>query len=105
MARTWNSHCLSRLAKPCQVQRLTFPTPGGTVSLKIPAGSSGGRRLRVKGQGVQSKSGVPGDLFVELQIKLPVAAEASGELPEEVKQAVSSIESLYLEPVRDNIVW
>ena len=84
---------------------IDIPTPGGTVSLKIPAGSSSGRRLRVKGQGVQSKSGSPGDLFVELQIKLPVVAEAIDELPEEVKQAVSSIESLYLEPVRDNIVW
>lgn len=84
---------------------IDIPTPGGTVSLKIPAGSSSGRRLRVKGQGVQSKSGSSGDLFVELQIKLPVAAEAIDELPEEVKQAVSSIESLYLEPVRDNIVW
>ncbi len=84
---------------------IDIPTPGGTVSLKIPAGSSSGRRLRVKGQGVQNKSSSSGDLFVELQIKLPVAAEAIDELPEEVKQAVSRIESLYLEPIRDNIVW
>ncbi|QEG00071.1 Curved DNA-binding protein [Stieleria maiorica] len=47
------------------------PTPSGVVSLNIPAGSSGGRKLRLKGQGIPSKSGASGDLIVQLQIKLP----------------------------------
>lgn len=47
------------------------PTPTGEVSLAIPAGSSSGRKLRLKGQGIPSKSGAAGDLIVQLQIKVP----------------------------------
>jgi len=47
------------------------PTPAGTVDLKIPAGSSGGRKLRLKGRGIPAK--LPGDLYVVLQIALPPA--------------------------------
>lgn len=47
------------------------PTPAGTVDLKIPANSSGGRKLRLKGRGIPAK--VPGDLYVVLQIDLPNA--------------------------------
>ena len=45
------------------------PTPRGTLSLKIPAGSSGGKKMRLKGRGIPSST--PGDLYVELQISLP----------------------------------
>jgi len=45
------------------------PTPAGAVELSIPAGSSGGTRLRLKGRGIPDKQ--PGDLYVELQITLP----------------------------------
>lgn len=82
-----------------------IPTPGGTVALKIPAGSSGGRRLRIKGQGVLNSSGPPGDLFVELQIKLPEQMSSDEAANEEIKRAVEQIENLYGEPVRKNIVW
>jgi curved DNA-binding protein len=47
------------------------PTPSGTVDLKIPAGSQQGRKLRLKGRGIPSKS--PGDLYVAVQIALPPA--------------------------------
>jgi curved DNA-binding protein len=47
------------------------PTPSGPVDLKIPANSSGGRKLRLKGRGIPSKE--PGDLYVVLQIALPKA--------------------------------
>jgi DnaJ-class molecular chaperone len=47
------------------------PTPSGEVTLAIPPGSSGGRKLRLKGQGIPSKSGPAGDLIVQLQIKVP----------------------------------
>lgn len=47
------------------------PTPGGTIELKIPAGSAGGGRLRLKGQGIPAAT--PGDLYVVLQIVLPPA--------------------------------
>ncbi|KAA5543783.1 J domain-containing protein [Roseiconus nitratireducens] len=61
-----------------------IPTPNGTVTLTIPAGSSGGKKLRLKGQGVPSKSGPAGDLIVQLQIEVPKAIdEASRELLKE----------------------
>lgn len=50
---------------------IDLPTPHGTIALKIPPGTSSGRRLRLKGQGVRPKSGEPGDLFAEVQIVLP----------------------------------
>jgi curved DNA-binding protein len=47
------------------------PTPGGVVELKIPAGSTTGRKLRLKGRGIPGKT--PGDFFVVLQIVAPPA--------------------------------
>jgi curved DNA-binding protein len=48
-----------------------IPTPGGQVHLKIPAGSSQGRKLRVKGRGIPANP--PGDFYAVLQIALPPA--------------------------------
>lgn len=81
-----------------------MPTPGGTVTLKIPPGSSGGQRLRVKGQGVRSSAGA-GDLFVELQIKLPEPLRNSSSVDDELRTALDKIDTLYLTPVRDAIQW
>jgi DnaJ-class molecular chaperone len=53
--------------------KVDVPTPNGTVALTVPAGSSSGRRLRIKGQGVPASSGSSGDLFAEIQIVLPEA--------------------------------
>jgi curved DNA-binding protein len=50
---------------------LKVPTPSGMVDLKIPAGSTQGRKLRLKGRGIPGKP--PGDLYVVLQIALPPA--------------------------------
>ena len=48
------------------------PTPGGTVELKVPAGSATGRKLRLKHRGIPSKT--PGDFFVVLRSEPPPAA-------------------------------
>ena len=50
---------------------LTVPTLDGTVSLKVPAGTSSGRTLRVRGRGVPGK-GKAGDLLVTLEVAVPV---------------------------------
>ena len=47
------------------------PTPSGTVELKVPPGSVGGRKLRLKGRGIPSST--PGDFYVVLQIAVPPA--------------------------------
>ena len=79
--------------------KVDLPTPGGTMSLKIPPGSSSGKRLRVKGQGVRDTSGAAGDLFVELQIKLPE------QLDDESRKAIERIEQLYTEQPRTGLIW
>ncbi len=48
------------------------PIPGGTVELKVPAGSTTGRKLRLKHRGIPSKT--PGDFFVVLRSEPPPAA-------------------------------
>lgn len=64
--------------------RVNVPTLDGPVALKIPAGSTSGQRLRLRGRGIPGDpSGqlVPGDLVAELQIVLPpVRDERSKEL-------------------------
>jgi len=50
---------------------LQVPTfDGDTVRLKVPAGTPTGRVLRVKGRGVQARSGA-GDLLVTVQVAVP----------------------------------
>ena len=81
------------------------PTPNGKVSLKIPPGSNSGKRLRIKQQGVLSPTGAPGDLFVELQVKIPEQLTATDALGEDARKAVESLERLYGESPRGNIIW
>ncbi|MBK5963277.1 cytochrome C biogenesis protein [Thiocystis minor] len=50
---------------------VTVPTLGGSVSLKIPAGSQSGQKLRLKGRGLPGKP--PGDTIVVLEIVAPPA--------------------------------
>jgi curved DNA-binding protein len=47
------------------------PTPGGIVELKVPAGSTTGQKLRLKGRGIPSKA--PGDFYVVLRTEPPPA--------------------------------
>ena len=52
--------------------RVDVPTLDGLKSLTIPAGSSSGQKLRLKGQGVPAIGDKPeGDLFVVLKVVLP----------------------------------
>jgi molecular chaperone DnaJ len=49
---------------------LTVPTLTSSVSLRVPPGTTNGRKFRVKGAGVQRKD-VPGDLIVTVEISVP----------------------------------
>ena len=51
------------------------PTPTGRVEVHIPAGSSAGRKLRLKGRGLPGKT--PGDFYFVLQIVVPSADTAA----------------------------
>jgi curved DNA-binding protein len=46
-------------------------TPGGETKVTVPAGSSTGRRLRLRGQGMPGPGGRPGDLYAELKVMVP----------------------------------
>jgi curved DNA-binding protein len=45
--------------------------PGGPITVRVPPGSSSGRRLRLKGQGMPQPGGKPGDLFARVKIMVP----------------------------------
>ena len=53
--------------------------PWGTFAVKVPAGTSSGQRLRIKGQGVKTSKGDVGDLYAEIQIAVPATLDAASE--------------------------
>lgn len=46
-------------------------TPGGEAKVKVPQGSSTGRRLRLRGEGLPNPRGAAGDLYAEIKVMLP----------------------------------
>lgn len=50
--------------------KIDIPTPHGTVALKIPAGTSSGKSMRLKGMGIRAGDR-KGDLIAELEIAIP----------------------------------
>ncbi len=50
---------------------LVVPTLEGNVRLKIPPGTPGGQRFRLRGRGLPGASGKRGDLYVVVQINVP----------------------------------
>jgi curved DNA-binding protein len=50
---------------------VTIDTPGGPANLRVPAGTSCGRRLRLRGRGMTNRNGPPGDLYAEARIVVP----------------------------------
>jgi curved DNA-binding protein len=49
----------------------TLQTLDGNVRVKVPAGSSSGRRIRLKGKGYPGTGGERGDLYAELRVEVP----------------------------------
>ena len=50
---------------------LKVPTLEGNVRLKIPAGTQGGQRFRLRERGLPGAAGKRGDLYVAVQIQIP----------------------------------
>src|SRR3954447_4738346 len=46
-------------------------TPGGSATINVPAGTSTGRRLRLKGRGLPNRRGEAGDFYAEAEIRVP----------------------------------
>lgn len=66
-----------------QGAKLDLPTPHGTVVLTVPAGTSSGKTLRLKGMGIKTKDR-SGDLLATLQVGVP--AEVSDQDLETLRQ-------------------
>jgi DnaJ-class molecular chaperone len=71
--------------------KVDVPTPQGVISLKLPAGTSSGTRLRAKAQGIKKSDGSTGDLYAEVLIAIPKqidgqAAELIRQLDQRLKQ-------------------
>ncbi|MGV6859916.1 MAG: DnaJ C-terminal domain-containing protein [bacterium] len=66
---------------------VAVPTLSGRIQLKIPAGSTSGKRMRLKGRGMPAKT--PGDFYVRIQVEAP--------MPEgdEQKQAYESLKAAF----------
>lgn len=79
--------------------KIDLPTPHGTITLTVPPGSSGGTKLRVKGQGVKAGDGTPGDLFAELQIVLPK------DLSPAEREALAQVVENHRENPRADLTW
>jgi curved DNA-binding protein len=87
------------LAEAVQGATIDVPTPHGTISLKVPPNTSSGKRLRIKGQGVQPANQPAGDLFAEIQIELPE------NLTEEERKQLAEISNRHPQHLRAELRW
>ena len=51
--------------------RVPVQTLTGTARVRVPAGSSTGRQLRLRGEGMPTSSGAHGDLYAHVQVVVP----------------------------------
>ena len=55
---------------------VAISTPGGEAKVKVPQGSSTGRRLRLRGEGMPNPRGGAGDLYAEVKVMVPAKPTA-----------------------------
>ncbi len=75
---------------------IEVPTPTGGVKVTVPAGTSAGAKLRLRGKGVQRR-GKPGDLFLVLRPQVPSSDDP------EVLAAAEKLETAYGGDVRGGL--
>jgi curved DNA-binding protein len=68
---------------------LDVPTPDGVASVRVPAGSRPGQRLRLRGKGAARRGGERGDLYLRLVADLPEGGGA------ELERIAKQMEPLY----------
>ena len=65
---TSSSPCLHGAALGATIPVQTL---GGEVKVRVAPGSSSGRRLRLRGEGMPNPKGKPGDLYAEVRVMVP----------------------------------
>jgi molecular chaperone DnaJ len=58
---------------------LAVPTLDGKVSVKVPAGTTSGRVLRVRGRGITRRDGRAGDLLITVHVAVPSKLDGAAE--------------------------
>lgn len=82
-----------------QGAKIDLPTPHGTLVLTVPAGTSSGKTLRLKGMGIKTKDR-SGDLLVTLQVSVPEeTSEQDLETLKQLSEAWSNPDS------RSKLLW
>ena len=79
--------------------KVEIPAPTGTITLTIPAGTSSGSKLRIKGHGVQLDGRAAGDLLAEIQIVLP------DNLDPESREMLKNLDEKYRANPRSQLKW
>ena len=85
--------------------KVDVPTPWGTIALRIPPLTSGGRKLRAAGMGVRHANGSKGDLIAEVQIMLPEAGRAEAVAVEKMLEASKVFEAAAPTTPRTLLRW
>ncbi len=87
------------LAEAALGAKVDVPTPKGTVSLRVPPGTSSGTKLRIKAHGVAPAKGPAGDLLAEIQVVLP------DKLDEESREMIRKIAEKSPSDPRTSVKW
>jgi DnaJ-class molecular chaperone len=85
------------LAEAAEGAEIEVPTPKAVIKLRVPPGTSSGKKLRIKGMGLQTDP--PGDLFAEVQIVLPPS------LSDEDRKKLADVSHAYPQNPRSDLRW
>lgn len=91
------------LAEAIEGAKVDVPTPWGTIALRIPPRTSGGRRLRAAGMGVRHANGSRGDLIAEVHLVLPEGADAAALAP--LLEAAKAVDAAGAASPRATLRW
>jgi DnaJ-class molecular chaperone len=87
------------LAEAALGAKVDVPTPHGTITMTIPAGTSSGKKIRAKGYGIRTKDGERGDLYAEILIAVPKHVdETSAEM-------IRKLDSRLKQNPREELTW
>jgi curved DNA-binding protein len=91
------------LSEAIEGAKVDLPTPWGTIVLRIPPGTSSGKKLRAAGMGVHHGNGAKGDLIAEVQIMLPLSGDPG--IRARLAEAAKAAETATPENVRSRLQW